>query len=227
MRSSPNPSAGHGDSEAIHSIAARHTLSARSGLSARVTESRELSPIALELLALRRRRPAPGAWPTKRSFARHPLRTGDLLLAAARARRRRPRSCAPARVARPRRRSSARRPSRARPERRYGGTSAPPPAPGRARARSLANRRQARARVTRSGAPRLGQLRPDLLRHVRQHGVQAAPAAARAPPAQVAIASGVTVVETRLDRLGVPVAEIVEGEVVEHVDRVRRSRSGQ
>ena len=70
--------------------------------------------------------------------------------------------------------------------------------------------------------PRLAirELRPDLLRHVRHHRVQ---------EREQTLERGergrdrrlVTVVEPRLDRLGVPVAEVVEGEVVERGRRLR------
>ena len=72
---------------------------------------------------------------------------------------------------------------------------------------------------------RAGEVRPDLLGHVRHQrdgGARASSSSAhegRRPRVLVAV------VEPRLDRLGVPVAEVVEREVVERARRRRRSRT--
>ncbi len=78
----------------------------------------------------------------------------------------------------------------------------------------------------RDDQPRLavGKLRPDLLGHVRHAPGAAARAAARARRAPSRAASSPSY-EPRLDRLGVPVAEVVEGQVVERVAPTARSRS--
>ena len=80
----------------------------------------------------------------------------------------------------------------------------------------------ARLRPRRDDQPRrpVGQVRPDLLGHVRHHRVQQLQQPLERGGRRRARV-GVAVVEPRLDRLEVPVAEVVEGQVVELVGHVR------
>ena len=65
------------------------------------------------------------------------------------------------------------------------------------------------------------QIAPDLLRDVRHHGVQELEQPLQHRERHSARVPVRFVVEPRLDRLRVPVAEVVEGEVVERIDGVR------
>ena len=191
----------------------------RSGAGARYSAERlELAPVALELLALglddlgRRVR-------DEALVREHRPRRGRSPCAAARARPRRRRS--PARRSGFTTASKIRfsSPSSGDERRRCGGTSPPPPA--RASSAPRVGRVGRRAPATATTISRVVvELRPDLLGHVRHHRDAAARAAARArrarsrsPPRRR--------VQPRLDRLGVPVAEVVEDEVVERVGDVR------
>ena len=203
IRSSPKPSVGHGLSDATQSVADRV----------------KLAPVALELLAL-------GLDDVRRRRARRTVSFASI--ASARAI-----SCSSRATSSSR---SAPLPLRAlgphdgledahlvaferRRARRCAGIAPPPPARARARPPSPAYARVG-LRPRRDDQPRRarGQVRPDLLGDVRHHRMQ---------QLEQPLERGergrlhVGLAEPRLDRLEVPVAEVVEGQVVEPVDGVR------
>ena len=205
MPSRPN-SSGHGLSEATHSVA----------LAGLVAEGIELTTVTLELVALRL--DDLGRRLRGETLVReHSLGAGDFpfepvdfslwvsLLRACVAR------ASKMRV------SSGRAPFAHRSARRRRGLSFT-----RSRApSSAANESSGSSQgATISRDSRVGQVRPDLLGHVRQHRVekleQALERGERGRP-RVLVAA----VEPRLDRLCVPVTEVVEREAVEPPDRAR------
>ena len=157
-------------------------------------------------------RPRGAPSPTKPLVPEHPLGPLDLLLqplaldldVAVRPSR--------ARAGRPPRRSAARR-RRARRARRCAGRSLRPSA-RRSMSRSRLPSRAVGLGPRRDDQPRRAELRPDLLGDVRHHGMQE-----RDQPLERCerrrARVGIPLVEPRLDRLRVPVAEVVEREVVE------------
>ena len=169
----------------------------------------ELAAVALELLALGLRRPRRGAFATKRSFASipsaraisvaQPLALGlDVAVRPARA----PGFTTASKI-------------------RFSSPSSGTSTPLRRKIAAASCTRVERARVGRrrrrsghgatiSRVSRAGQVRPDLLGHVRHRRVeQLQQPLERGERGRLRV--GVAVVEPRLDRLGVPVAEVVEG----------------
>ena len=192
-----------------------------------VERARAQRPVALELLALGLD-DLGGRVRDERARSRASPRRARSPSAAARARR----STAPS-VLRARRRSGLTTASKIRFSSPSSATSAP------------LRRKVAAALWTRSiasaaaGSPRRGagpgaedqprvvvELRPDLLGHVREHRMEQGeqPLERRERRRD---RGGVVGVEPRLDRLGVPVAEVVEGQVVERVGGMREVEARQ
>ena len=137
----------------------------------RLAEGGELAAVALELVALGGRRRLAGAFATKRSLASIPSPRATSLRSRSISAARLP-SARARRVAPPRRRSAARRRSSSStwtPLRRKmcaaSGRASSAPAAAAKRLRLRPPRRSSRASTRR-------ELRPDLLRHVRHHGVE-------------------------------------------------------
>ena len=196
IRSSPN-SSGHGESPATQSVAGNRIEL--------TSVARELLPLGLDDVG-RRLLERSARW-------RASSRPGRSRRAAARARPRRCRSPFGAPASRRCRRSASRRPRAGR-ARRCAGRWRPRPGPPSSASASDAAACLGPGCDDQAGLAS-GQIGPDLLGHVRHR---------RMEELQQPLERGerrrgrvrVATVQPRLDRLGVPVAEVVEGQVVEH-----------